>query len=33
MSFTSDRDIEKILNTMEKRVTKPVPNLLRIYSI
>lgn len=33
LSFTSENEIDRILRTMEKRITKPLPNLLQIYSI
>ena len=33
LAFESEEDVDKIIKTMEKRVSKPTPNLLRIYSI
>jgi CRISPR/Cas system endoribonuclease Cas6 (RAMP superfamily) len=33
ISFSADTEIEKVVKTMQKRISKPHVNLLRIYSL
>jgi hypothetical protein len=33
LSFWDNPEVEKVMHTMQKRIIKPHPNLLRIYSL
>lgn len=33
LSYNNEAEIEKVTKTMEMRITKPHPNLIRVYNI